>query len=85
MTYPDEMAAVFDFVTHNAAKALRLESYGLEPGCQADLNILAAPTGACAAPAASAPRVIRSARVLARNTLERQLSDNQIESRRRTR
>ena len=44
MTYPDEIRAAFGFVTDNAAKALRLDGYGLAPGCHADLNVLAAPT-----------------------------------------
>ena len=44
MTYPDEIRAVFSFVTENAARALRLEGYGVAPGCRADLNVLAAPT-----------------------------------------
>jgi cytosine deaminase len=44
MTYPDEIGAVFGFITGNAAKAMRLDGYGLEPGCHADFNVLAAPT-----------------------------------------
>lgn len=44
MTYPDEIRAVFGFITDNAAKAMRLDGYGLAPGCFADLNVLAAPT-----------------------------------------
>src|SRR5258706_4797281 len=44
MTAPSEIDAAFDFVTYNAARALRLQDYGLEPGSKADLNILTAPT-----------------------------------------
>ncbi len=44
MTYPDEIRAVFDFVTANAAKAMRLPDYGLSEGARADFNVLAAPT-----------------------------------------
>jgi cytosine deaminase len=74
MTYPDEIAAVFDFVTHNAAKALRLDGYGIEPGCRADLNILAAPTWQHVLRLQQPPRVvIRGGRVFARNALDRQL------------
>lgn len=74
MTYPDEIAAVFNFVTHNAAKAMRLDGYGSEPGCRADLNILAAPTWQHVLRLQQPPRVvIRGGRVLARNALERQL------------
>ena len=43
MTGANEIEAAFDFITHNAARALRLEDYGLDPGCRADLNVLAAP------------------------------------------
>lgn len=72
MTYPAEIAAVFDFVTYNAAKALRLDSYGLEPGCRADLNVLAAPTWQHTLRLQQPPRiVIRSGRIIARNFLER--------------
>ena len=74
MTYPDEIAAVFGFVTHNAAKAMRLSGYGIEPGCRADLNILAAPTWQHVLRLQQPPRVvIRGGRVLARNALERKL------------
>jgi cytosine/creatinine deaminase len=74
MTYPDEIAAVFDFVTRNAAKALRIDRYGIEPGCRADLNILAAPTWQHVLRLQQPPRVvIRSGRVLARSVLQRQL------------
>jgi cytosine deaminase len=65
---------VFGFVTHNAAKALRLDGYGIEPGCRADLNILAAPTWQHVLRLQQPPRVvIRGGRVLARNVLERKL------------
>ena len=32
------------YVGSHAAKALRLKDYGLEVGCRADFNVLAAPT-----------------------------------------
>lgn len=74
MTYPSEIAAVFDFVTHNAAKALRLDGYGLEPGCRADLNVLAAPTWQHVLRLQQPPAaVIRGGKVLARNAMERKL------------
>jgi cytosine/creatinine deaminase len=44
MTYPDEIRAVFDFVTTNAAKAMRLPDFGVSEGARADFNVLAAPT-----------------------------------------
>jgi len=40
MTGMAEMRRCFDAVTVNAAKALSLEGYGLEPGCHADFVIL---------------------------------------------
>lgn len=43
MTYPNEVRAVFDFITTNAARALRLKKYGVEVGARADINILASP------------------------------------------
>jgi cytosine deaminase len=74
MTYPDEMTAVFDFVTHNAARALRLHGYGIKPGCRADLNILAAQSWQHVLRLQQPPRVVlRGGRVLARNTLQREL------------
>lgn len=42
MTSLKGMQAAYDAVTVNGAKALGLEGYGLEPGCQADLVILQA-------------------------------------------
>ena len=43
MTYPDEVRAVFDFITTNAARALRMDGYGVVVGADANLNVLAAP------------------------------------------
>lgn len=75
MTYPDEMRAVFDFITTNAAKALRLEDYGLEPGCKADLNVLAAPTIQHVLRLQQPPAaVIRGGKVLATNSIESTLN-----------
>ena len=42
MTGVDEMRALFAGVTTTAAAVLRLEGYGLEPGCHADLVVLQA-------------------------------------------
>ncbi len=75
MTYPDEIAAVFDFVTTNAAEALRLEGYGMEVGCAADLNILAAPTIQHVLRLQRPPAyVIKAGKVLATNLVETKLS-----------
>ena len=39
LTYPDELETVFDMVTTNAARALRLRDYGLEVGQPANLLV----------------------------------------------
>ena len=73
MTYPDEIRAVFDFITENAAQALRLEGYGLETGRKADFNVLAAPTVQHVLRLQQPPAwVIKGGRVLARNALSRE-------------
>ena len=73
MTYPDEIRAVFDFVTENAAQALRLEGYGLDVGKRADFNVLAAPTVQHVLRLQQPPAwVIKRGEVLARNALTRE-------------
>jgi len=42
MTGVDQMRACFDAVTANGARTLELDSYGLEPGCNADMVVLQA-------------------------------------------
>lgn len=44
LTYPPQLETVLDMVTVNAAKAMRLDGYGTEPGDRADLVLLDAPT-----------------------------------------
>lgn len=74
MAAPSEIEAAFDFVTYNAARALRLQDYGLEPGCKADLNVLAAPTAREVLRLQQPPAlVLRDGKVLARNQLQREL------------
>jgi cytosine/creatinine deaminase len=71
---PSEIGAAFDFVTYNAARALRLPDYGLEPGCRADLNVLAAPTLREVLRLQQPPGwVVRGGKVLARNQVVRTL------------
>src|SRR5258706_5524668 len=71
---PSEIEAAFDFVTYNAARALRLSDYGLEPGCRADLNVLAAPTLREVLRLQQPPGwVVRGGKVLARNQVVRTL------------
>ena len=74
MTFPDEIRAAFDFITYNAARALRLTDYGCAPGCRADLNVLAAPTVQHVLRLQQPPAlVLRGGKVLARNELRREL------------
>ncbi len=73
MTAPSEIEAAFDFVTYNAARALRLQDYGIEQGCKADLNILAAPTPRELLRRQLPPRwVIRNGKVLAHNQVQQE-------------
>jgi len=44
LTYPAQMETVFDMIGLNAARAMRLEGYGIEPGARADLVLIDAPT-----------------------------------------
>jgi cytosine/creatinine deaminase len=73
MTTRTEIDAAFDFVTYNAARALRLQNYGLDPGCKADLNVLAAPAITEVLRLQQPPMwVVRDGKVLARNQLQRE-------------
>lgn len=40
LTYPKQLETVFDMITVNAARAMRLERYGIEPGDRADLVLI---------------------------------------------
>jgi cytosine/creatinine deaminase len=40
LTYPRELETVFDMITTNAARAMRLPGYGIEPGARADLVLV---------------------------------------------
>ena len=44
LTYPTELERVFDMITVNAARGMRLDGYGVEPGCYADLVLIDAPS-----------------------------------------
>jgi len=44
LTYPQELETVFDMITVNAARAMRLNGYGIAPGSRADLVLLDAST-----------------------------------------
>lgn len=43
-SYPSELETVFDMITYNGAKAMRLENYGVEVGSRADLALIEAPS-----------------------------------------
>jgi cytosine deaminase len=74
MTYPDEIQAAFGFVTTNAARALRLRDYGLDVGCRADFNVLAAASVQQVLRLQQPPRwVVGNGKVLAVNELKREL------------
>ncbi len=79
MAAPSEIEAAFDFVTANAARALRLPNYGLEPGCWADLNVLAASTVREVLRLQQPPRwVIHRGKVLATNHFQRTLKQDML-------
>jgi len=44
LTLPQELDQVFDMVTTNAARAARLDDYGIAPGMRADLVVIDAPS-----------------------------------------
>ena len=68
MTSPAGLAAAFDAVTVNAAKAIGLENYGLEIGCNADFIVLQAGDPAEAIRLkANRLAVVRRGRVIARS------------------
>ncbi len=83
MTGVDEMRACFDAVTRNGARTLELESYGLEPGCHADMVVLqASDTIEALRTRPARLHVIRRGRVIAstpRSTVTLNLGDQQIE------
>jgi cytosine deaminase len=62
-----ELQMLIDMITVNAARALGLTDYGLEPGCRADLVVFDAP-GEMDAIRLVAPRraVIRGGEIVAR-------------------
>lgn len=71
---PLEMEIAYDIITFNGAKAMRLQNYGIEPGCSADLVILEAKS-VHEALRMQPERiyVIKKGRVVARNKVEREI------------
>jgi cytosine deaminase len=74
LTLPHELEQAFDMVTTNAARAARLDDYGIAPGRRADLVVIDAPS-VHEALRTQPPRrfVIHEGRVIARATLSREL------------
>ena len=72
LSTPTEIETAFDLPRSNAAKALRLEGYGIEPGNPADFVLLAATT-AREALRLQPPRrhVVRNGRVVATTSVQR--------------
>ena len=64
----DEVALALDVCTHGGARMMHLESYGLEPGCRADLVLLDGETLAEAVVSRRRRKlVVKSGRVVARD------------------
>jgi cytosine deaminase len=67
MSGREEMSRLVEMVTHNPARALGLEGYGLESGCRADLVVFDAPTEFDALRLVARRRlVLRAGKVVAR-------------------
>ena len=74
LSQPAEIEEAFAMPTRNAAKLLRLDDYGMAPGCPGDLVILDA-TSAADAITQQADRlfVVKNGRVVAETITERKL------------
>jgi cytosine deaminase len=63
--------------TYHAARALKLENYGLEKGCRADLVVLDAPSPSAALIGqAEKTHVIKSGRLVASNSITTERTQN---------
>lgn len=82
LTLPHELEQVFDMVTTSAARAARLDDYGIAAGRRADLVVIDAPS-VHEALRTQPPRrhVIKDGREIARATLRRELKRPQAPSR----
>jgi cytosine deaminase len=75
LTYPDELDTVFDMVSVNAARAMRLPGYGLSPGDAGDLVVWDAGSVKEALTRQRAPAwVVRGGAVAARTTVTSELT-----------
>jgi len=74
LTYPDELETVFDMVTVNAARALRLQGYGLAVGNDGDLLVWDAATVKEALTKQLPPtHVVRGGKVVATTSVQSKL------------
>lgn len=72
LTTPDELLQVLKMPTHNAAKVLGIEEYGIEVGMPADLVVLPVTNKIDALRLQPLPRfVIRRGRIVAENNVEK--------------
>ncbi len=70
----DELNTLLKMSTYNAAKALRLQNYGLEKGCAADLVVLDAPAASAAIVGQVEKRyVFKAGRLMASNQVMSEL------------
>lgn len=68
MSLPPELEMVFDMITYDAAKIMKLEKYGLDEGCTANLVAIDAENiREAMAQAPNRPYVIREGKIIVRN------------------
>ena len=72
----EELETLLKMSTYNAARALRLQNYGLEAGCQADLVVLDAPSPSAAIVSqAEKSYVFKAGRLVAANRVTSEILD----------
>jgi cytosine deaminase len=77
LTSPPDLRTCLDMVTVNAARALRLDGYGLAPGCKADMVVLEGRSPKEALRLQSPrPYVVKDGRVVVEHRVERSLADH---------
>ena len=75
----EELNTLLRMSTYNGAKALRLQNYGLEKGCQADLVVLDAPSASAAVVnQAEKLYVFKAGRLMAANRVINQLYNGSL-------
>ena len=73
LTLPHELEQAMDMVTINAAKAARVEEYGVLPGSRADLVVIGAPSVHEAIRLQPPRHVVKNGREVARSTFSQEL------------